>query len=160
MTPRSRGRWRRGRTLAGVAVILLLIGAVGAFAARRWRDARRARVPSRGVGGTARVSGAVAPLGVRIKVEVLNATRSRGLARRATRDLRDRGFDVVSFGTAPPRLDATVVIDRSGHPAWARLVARALGATRVESRPDSSRYVDVTVLIGASWRSPPGPFYP
>ena len=30
----------------------------------------------------------------------------------------------------------------------------------VESRPDSSRYLDVTVLIGSSWRPPAQPFYP
>jgi hypothetical protein len=30
----------------------------------------------------------------------------------------------------------------------------------VESRPDSSRYLDVTVLIGSSWRPPAEPFYP
>ncbi|HEX2721963.1 MAG TPA: LytR C-terminal domain-containing protein, partial [Gemmatimonadaceae bacterium] len=40
------------------------------------------------------------PPGVRIKVEVLNATGVRGLARKATMFLRDRGFDVVAVGTA------------------------------------------------------------
>ena len=46
------------------------------------------------------------------------------------------------------------MLDRSKHPAWAQLVARAMGAT-VDSRPDSSRYLDVTVLLGADWRPPP-----
>jgi len=74
--------------------------------------------------------------------------------------LRDRGFDVVETGTESKTLDSTVVLDRSGHPEWARLVARALGGARVEARPDSSRYLDVTVLLGASWRPPAEPFYP
>lgn len=103
---------------------------------------------------------AEAPPGVRIRVEVLNATRVRGLARRATMHLRDRGFDVVTVGTSRETRDTTVVLDRSGHADWAALVARALGGARVEQAPDSSRYLDVTVLVGATWRPPAEPFYP
>jgi hypothetical protein len=107
-----------------------------------------------------RVPRVVAPPGVRVRVEVLNATAIRGLARRATRSLRDRGFDVVQVGTARESLDTTVVLARSGNPAWAELVARALGGARVEVRPDSSRYLDVTVLVGRNWAPPAEPFYP
>ncbi len=99
------------------------------------------------------------PPDVRIKVQVLNATRTRGLARRATTFLRDRGFDVVAVGTAQQQRDETLVLDRSNHPAWAALVGKAFGA-RVESRNDSLGYLDVTVLVGADWRPPPLPFYP
>ncbi len=102
---------------------------------------------------------ASAPTGVRIKVEVLNATTTKGLARRASLFLRDRGFDVVGSGTTRPLRDSTLVLDRSGHSEWARLVARALNA-RMESRPDSSRYLDVTVLLGGNWRPPLLPFHP
>jgi hypothetical protein len=101
-----------------------------------------------------------APAGTRIRVQVLNATKTRGLARRATFFLRDRGFDVVEVGTWSQGSDSVVVLDRSGHPEWARLVAEALGGGRVESRPDSSRYLDVTVLLGASWRPPAEPLHP
>jgi hypothetical protein len=100
------------------------------------------------------------PDGVRIKVEVLNASRQRGLARRATFALRDAGFDVVRFGNDDQPRDSTLVLSRSGHDDWAALVARALGGARVESRPDSSRYLDVTVLLGADWRPPAKPFHP
>lgn len=102
---------------------------------------------------------AKAPLDTRIKVEVLNATSTKGLARRATLFLRDRGFDVVAIGTSSQQREETVVIDRSRHPAWAALIAHAMGAT-VTSHPDSSHYVDATVLVGASWRPPAEPFYP
>ena len=101
-----------------------------------------------------------APPGVRIRVQVLNATPTRGLARRATSFLRDRGFDVVDVGTAPETRDSTLVLDRSGNAAWSRLVAQALGGARVEPRPDSSRYLDVTVLVGRDWTPPAQPFYP
>ncbi|MBA3673308.1 MAG: LytR C-terminal domain-containing protein, partial [Gemmatimonadaceae bacterium] len=96
-----------------------------------------------------------APDGVRIRVQVENTTRTRGLARRATRLLRDRGFDVVEMVTAPPLRDTTLVLDRSGHPAWATTAAAVLGfGARSEARPDSSRYLDITVLLGSSWRPP------
>jgi hypothetical protein len=102
---------------------------------------------------------AKAPPDTRIKVEVLNATTTKGLARRATLFLRDRGFDVVAIGTAPQQRPQSMVIDRSGHPAWAQLIANAMGAS-VTTRLDSSRYVDATVLVGANWRPPAKPFYP
>jgi hypothetical protein len=105
------------------------------------------------------VAESMVPPGVRIKVEVLNATQVRGLARRATMFLRDRGFDVVDMGTSGEQRARTLVLDRSGHPEWAALVARALNA-QVEQRPDSSRYLDVTVLVGSDWSPPALPFYP
>jgi hypothetical protein len=100
-----------------------------------------------------------APPGARVRVQVLNASGIRGLGRRATTVLRERGFDVVEVGNAPQRRDSTLVLDRSGHPEWAELVAEVVGG-RVEPRPDSSRYLDVTVLLGASWRPPAEPFHP
>jgi len=103
-----------------------------------------------------------APAGVRIRVEVLNASTVRGLARRATMYLRDRGFDVVENGSAPAadRRDSTLVLDRTHHADWAALAARAMGGARVETRPDTLRDVDLTVLVGATWRPPSEPFYP
>ena len=100
------------------------------------------------------------PDGVRIKVEVLNASGKRGLARRATFALRDAGFDVVRFANDPEQRDSTLVLARSEKDDWANLVARALGGARVEVRPDSLRYLDVTVLLGANWRPPSKPFHP
>ncbi|MGH7670523.1 MAG: LytR C-terminal domain-containing protein [Gemmatimonadaceae bacterium] len=101
-----------------------------------------------------------APARQRIRVEVLNATRIRGLARQGTFLLRDRGFDVVSIGTSSQQTDSTQVLDRTNHPEWAQRVAQALGGARVESRPDSTLYVDVTVLLGRRWRPPPEPLHP
>jgi len=139
------GRW--------ILLALVLAGA-GIFAWKRY--GARANAP---FVMTDSVPEMLVPAGVRIKVEVLNATKVRGLARKATMFLRDRGFDVVAVGTAPEQLASTLVLDRSSHPDWANLVARAFNS-RVESRPDSSRYLDVTVLVGADWHPPPLPFYP
>jgi LytR cell envelope-related transcriptional attenuator len=101
-----------------------------------------------------------APPNTRVRVEIINATRTSGLARRVARLLRDRGFDVVKYTTSGTLQDSTIVLDRSGNPEWARLVGQALGGARVEARPDTSRYVDVTVVLGATWRPPPQPFSP
>ncbi len=109
--------------------------------------------------GAADVPVQVVPSGVRIKVEVLNATKVKGLARKATLFLRDRGFDVVAVGTSKEQRATTLVLDRSGHPEWALLAAKAFNA-KVEARPDSSRYLDITVLVGSDWHPPLLPFYP
>ena len=133
-------------------LVVLILGIASAtvwFVARAFSNPAEPSVPD----------DARAPERVRIKVEVLNATKTRGLARKATLFLRDRGFDVVGSGTDVEPRAKTVVYDRSSHPEWARLVGRAMNAP-VVSRPDSSRYLDVTVLIGADWRPPPLPFHP
>ena len=102
-----------------------------------------------------------AQAGTRVRVQVLNTTGRRGLARRAAQLLRDQGFDVVEMGSAKPARDSTLVLDRSNHPAWASSVAKILGpAARNEARPDSSRYLDVTVLLGTHWRAPAQPLNP
>ncbi|HEX5408852.1 MAG TPA: LytR C-terminal domain-containing protein [Gemmatimonadaceae bacterium] len=138
-----------------IAGLFLAGGAVTVVKLSR-RDA-----PHTGAGGPApgRVD-ARAPADVRIRVEVLNATRTQGLARRATFYLRDHGFDVVASGNARELRDSTLIIDRTRHPAWATLVANAMDGAPVLSRPDSSRYLDVSVLIGRNWRPPAEPFYP
>ena len=151
---------KQTRRLAATAVLVLLATAAGAW----WsmRDARGALGASPAVRLPLVTRSVRAPEGVRVRVEVLNATSTRGLARRAMRQLRDAGFDVVDMGTAPAsaRRDTTLVLARSGHDDWAALVAEALGGGRVEARPDSSRYLDVTVLLGTTYRPAPETLYP
>ena len=149
--PRRRRRWILG--------LVVLLAVAGGGAALWWatnaddggaRSARTLFTPEER-----------APDGVRIRVEILNATATPRLAQSATRLLRDRGFDVVSIGNNPARRDSTLVLDRTNHPEWARLVASVLGrSSAVAPRPDSSRYVDITVLLGADWTPPSKTFDP
>lgn len=89
----------------------------------------------------------------RVRVEVLNGAGIPGLARAATRELRDRDFDVVYFGNAGGALrESSVVLDRVGRPELAERVARALGIATMESEPDSSLYLEATVILGKDWR--------
>jgi hypothetical protein len=97
-----------------------------------------------------------APPADRVRVEVLNAAGVPGLARAATHTLRQRGLDVVYFGNAGSRArDSSVVIDRVGKPETAGQVAKALGIATVESVPDTTLYVDVTVILGGDWKDRP-----
>ena len=147
----------RGRILLLVLLAcFVLLGAAYATTARR-RGAHDV------VGRFTRAadSSAMAPPGVRVRVEVINTTRTRGLATRAARLLRDHGFDVVAVVTGGPMRDTSLVLDRSRHPQWAAKVARVLGPVALsESRPDSSSYLDVTVLLGSAWHPPAQPLDP
>ena len=103
-----------------------------------------------------------APKGVRVRVRVLNSTDVNGLAKRATSVLRDHGFDVVEYEgerRKTPR-ETTIVQTHTGHADWSDRIIRVLGKGTVELRPDSSRYVDVTVLLGLDWKAPPQAFRP
>ena len=88
------------------------------------------------------------------RIEVLNGTERAGLARAVTERLRDAGFDVVNIGNygADPLPDSSVVLDRTGDPTIARAVADRLGIRYVRTEPDSTRYVDASVILGADWR--------
>jgi hypothetical protein len=145
----SEGRPRRwGRIIAAVVIVAVTI-----FAGWWWTR------PTEGLPPATRIA-RVVPESVRIKVEVLNATDTRGLARTAMFALRDAGFDVVYFGNTSERHDSTVVRDRSGHPQWAELARGVMAPAIAEVRADSGRLVDLTILIGARWRPPAEPFRP
>jgi len=135
-----------------VAVIALIVAGLGIVMAMR---SRRPGAPPPPPPAQVR-----APDSARVRVQVLNGTKVRGLARRATLLLRDRGFDVVETGTINDARDTTLVLDVSGHPDWANRVAKLYPPSRVQARTDSSRYLDVVVVLGASWRPPAQPFYP
>jgi hypothetical protein len=145
-----------------VALVLVTIGVIG------YRDSGRniggrtdAAAPAHAAqSAQGKLSEPKWVTGTRITVEVINATRVRGLAQRAARALRDQGFDVVSTGTNKEQFDSTTVLARTGHRDWAERAAKAMGGGVVLVRPDSSRDVDLTVLIGATWRAPAQPFYP
>lgn len=141
------------RFAIALAVLIVVLAAGVALAVGGRRHSGSTVQPSVAVN-------ARAPDGVRIRVQVLNGTKVRGLARRATMLLRDRGFDVVEIGTIKDARDTTLVLDLSGHPDWAARVARVFVPARVVVRPDTSRYLDVAVVLGTTWRPPTEPFYP
>jgi hypothetical protein len=87
--------------------------------------------------------------GPRIVVEVLNTSGMAGLARTGTRVLRQAGIDVVYYGSAAlSEDDSTRILVRRGAASAGERVRRALKVGSVVVRPDSSRLVDVSVLLG------------
>ena len=152
--PKKIGRWML------LAIILLAI-AVGAYRGRTGR-CRGVACVSRPSGPAADDSpiGRVVPDTTRITVEVLNATDTRGVARQAMFALRDAGFDVVFHGNTLERRDSTEILDRSGHTGWAMLAAKAMRGGRILQQPDSSRFLDLTVLVGRNWTPPRLPLHP
>lgn len=128
---------RRGRL---VVAGLIALGFAAALLASWWWG----RSP-----GT---TGAARPIpgeGGHVVVEVLNPTSTVGLARAATRLLRDAGIDVVYFGSDTGQVgDSTQVIVRRGGVGAGTRVARALGVRTVRQVPDAGRLVDVTVRLG------------
>jgi LytR cell envelope-related transcriptional attenuator len=94
---------------------------------------------------------------------VLNASGKPGLARVGTRVLRRAGIDVVSLGNATEgagTLDSTRIVVRRGDNEVGKRVRAALGVGRVELRPDSTRLLDASVLLGTDFAPTGLKFHP
>lgn len=134
------GAWFLGS--AGVLVVGLVIGA-HLFDDEGLEPARSLDEPTAAEPPTARD---------RVRVEVLNGGGVRGMAALARDHLRERGFDVVYYGNASSfDHEITVVLARTGSNDTARGVAGVLGVDSVAAAPDTTRFVDVTVLLGSDW---------
>jgi hypothetical protein len=135
-----------GQRLRTLTLLLVLIGAgvlLGSALAQYWQT------PSQDPGTAFPVRRQD-----RVRVEVLNGGGIGGIARNATRALRDRGFDVVYYGNAENfSQDSSVVLDRVGQVDLAQAVAEVLRIQRVRTELDSTLYVEVTVRLGPEWPS-------
>lgn len=148
---------RRLPRLLLVIVAMILLGSAFAW----WQFGGTTSTDSRTVSGVeAADPDARAPDSVRVRVRVVNATPTSGLARRAMWRLRDLGYDVVDFGNERPYRDTTAILVHTGHTDWGTRASRALGGGDVIDRPDSLRYVDLTVVLGRDWKAPPQPLRP
>jgi hypothetical protein len=157
--PRARGgkggaKASRWQTLGLFVTLLAVAALVGSLAWGVWEHFRAPAAATPAPAPAESTRRAAAPAG-RVRVQVLNATPTHGLARVATNVLRDRGFDVVETGNAPRGTPpASIVIDRVGNLAAARQAAGALGIGRVETRRDAGLLLDVTVVLGSDWKAP------
>ncbi|MGH7582475.1 MAG: LytR C-terminal domain-containing protein [Gemmatimonadales bacterium] len=91
------------------------------------------------------------PLPQHVTVEVLNAGGVPGAARTAALRLRHAGLDVVFIGNAADgreNSDSTRILVRTGDSAGSGRVTAVLGPARVIDAPDSTRLVDLTILVG------------
>ena len=138
--PKVPRRTRRGWLIVALLTVVLL----GASAA--WWGTRHQPVIEAASGTMAAVDDSLAR-------RVLNASGTRGFARRATSELRDRGFDVVEYDTerGTPR-SSTLIVSHTGHQDWAERLRRAVGTGSIESRSDTLRYLDLTIFVGRDWK--------
>jgi hypothetical protein len=136
--------------MAGTVAALLICAAfVASFAFGLGRSGTRDAGPA--LEPALNISDAPAAAG---RVEVLNGSGRGGIARAVTHELRTAGYDVVYFGNAPASAgDSSVVIDRSGDDAIARAVAQHLGIASVRAEPDSTLFLEATVILGRDWRA-------
>lgn len=134
-------------------IVLVVGGALFAWWQAGERAARETTATRRPGAAAVDDTAARAPQGVRIRVRVVNTSGVSGLARRATQQLRDYGFDVVDFttGTTDTNADSRIAV-HTGHPEWAMRLQKALGVGTIGSDADTSRYVDLTVFVGRDWR--------
>ncbi len=140
---------RRRRWILASILAVVLVGAATSWSIQRGPAVGDTVVA---VGATPNDSTAHAPTGVRVRVRVLNASGTRGLARRAALELRDRGFDVVDYDSERGNGRSTSLIQvHTAHADWAARLRRGLGVGSIESTPDSLRFVDLTVYLGRDW---------
>jgi hypothetical protein len=160
--PESRAGVRRGWRLA--LVVLLVVAAGSAFA--WWQFGEQ---PAEGTTPTAPPSSSVTPddstarppAGTRVVVRIVNASGVRGLARRATLVLRDFGYDVVDYDSErDAKRPVTQILVHTGHTPWAERLQGALGVGEITPSTDTSRYVDLTVVLGRDWQPPTEPLRP
>jgi hypothetical protein len=132
-------------------VLIIALGIVIAFAGSLIFGLRgpHEREPSQDNVGAAKPPSAVVH-DTRAKVEVLNGSGKSGLAKLATEQLRDAGFDVVQFGNGK-FTEKSYVLDRVGKLNLATTVAQSIGITDVRTAIDTTRYVDATVVLGKDW---------
>jgi hypothetical protein len=114
-----------------------------------------------GEGDNARAFPIPGERGGRLTVEVLNASGRLGVARAGALTLRRAGIDVVYFGNAAEGapLDSTRILVRRGSVNAGTRVRAALRVGRVRIEVDSTRLLDVTVLLGRDF-TPALDFHP
>ena len=93
----------------------------------------------------------VAPDALTITVEILNGTKTVGLANRARDVFQSYDMEVMAPNNADnDQYSNTVVLDRKGSIETAKKVADIIHCTRIFSKPDPNmdQAVDVTVILG------------
>ena len=79
------------------------------------------------------------------QIEVLNGSGVPGLAKQMADRLQAMGFQIVRVDNAPSVVDSTTIIDRTGRPGVARLVAEVLGRSRIKREVGTGP--DLTVIV-------------
>jgi LCP family protein required for cell wall assembly len=79
-------------------------------------------------------------------IEVLNASGIPGLGRKVADRVTTLGFRTVRVGTAAASVEVTTIIDRTGRPGVARMLAAAIGKVTIRQEPASAG-APITILV-------------
>jgi hypothetical protein len=96
--------------------------------------------------------------GRRVRVEILNGTGAAGLAQQVAAVVVPAGGQVVKTGNAPAfgRPFTQVIYYRDENKAPAAGLLAAIGAGRVLKEPTDIGVFDITIIVGADFKSAPG----
>ena len=88
-----------------------------------------------------------------IQISILNGSGVNGIALKAKKFLRSRGFDVVEIGNYKDIVDQSIVIDRIGDISSAKKVAYAVGIpdSMVTVQIDTNLYLQSSVVLGKDY---------
>lgn len=84
-----------------------------------------------------------------IKIEILNSTKTKGLASKLKQELELKGFEVAKIGdTKDLTYSYSRVIDRHGDNNKLELIAKESNINNIDSDIDPSYDYDITIIIG------------
>ncbi len=90
-----------------------------------------------------------------IQLNILNSTKTSGIADKARTYLRNLGFDVVEIGNYTENKRISILIDRVGDRQSALLTAKAMGIgdSLVYTKIDSSLFLKCTIILGEDYKN-------
>jgi hypothetical protein len=98
----------------------------------------------------------ITPVATKIQIEVLNGCGVAKVARQTTTFLRNKEYDVVSFGNYnSSTIQKSMVIDRIGDRKTAEKIAEVLGieSNQVSTEIDKSKLLVASIIIGKDYKS-------
>ena len=90
-----------------------------------------------------------------IQLNILNSTKTSGIADKVRTYMRNLGFDVVEIGNYTENKKLSIVIDRVGDRQSALLTAKAVGIgdSLVFTKIDSSLFLKSTIILGEDYKN-------
>ena len=92
----------------------------------------------------------VAPKPVDIKLSVLNATNTVGLAKTAASELASDGYNIIKVGNSTKRLTQSEILYQSDQLEAAKVIAAQTGITKLTL--DNSLVSPIVLLVGTDWK--------
>ena len=125
-------------------ITLLATGALVGSWWIHWREADAIEIPNVEID---------APVGHRLKVEVLNGSGDRGAAGQVGDFLLSLDYDVVAVDNAESfDHETSVLLDRSGIGLPLAELGARIGADSIVVAPDPDLLLDATLILGRDWR--------